>query len=462
MALGRLSSGRLEAVVSGLLRGADRVDERRWSRQQPDELIVEPGRAAEAWATAKLAVLALAAPVWAPLVGLRATRVTSAIRRDFDRHVAELHRAMAGNGSAIGSGRVARAPAGDRYFFTSDLHRFVRGSSDAPLAQQTKALYEVALDHYGHEGWALVENGDVEDYWLVSGSTYAVVYDVVRLAATTLGRGPRARVRRRLTAEHLRRIVDNNRGIYDRIDEQFHRRGRYHRLIGNHDDPYLDPTIAAHVTEVFPGLEVTDLLVFDAPGGPVGVAAHGHHTDPWGAPASAGLGRLGTWIGSALNDAPFISSAPGTSGPDATHDLLAGRRTNRLLTVRSRLGADGLDSLDEDRLYRAFRREFGDDLPIVLFGHTHRPLASPVAPTDPHEPWPTYFNSGSGVHHSMVTGIEWDGTDDPDHPVLRVVGWHYGDGDGDIVAHRDGRPVVRRVFEPSADGLTLRVRRGAP
>ena len=35
---------------------------------------------------------------------------------------------------------------------TSDLHRFVRGGNDWPARQRTKALYEVALDHYADAG----------------------------------------------------------------------------------------------------------------------------------------------------------------------------------------------------------------------------------------------------------------------------------------------------------------------
>jgi hypothetical protein len=64
------------------------------------------------------------------------------------------------------------------------------------------------------------------------------------------------------------------------------------------------------------------------------------------------------------------------------------------------------------------------------------------------------------VHWELITGLEWDGTTDPDNPTVRLVAWHYADDDTPaeaIVAEHDGRPVARRWFEPSPDGATLDV-----
>ncbi len=75
---------------------------------------------------------------------------------------------------------VDRAPAADRYVITSDLHRGPAGTNDWPGLQDTTALYAALLDWYGDQRWSLVEDGDVEDFWMVGGSTYGLVYELGR------------------------------------------------------------------------------------------------------------------------------------------------------------------------------------------------------------------------------------------------------------------------------------------
>ena len=58
----------------------------------------------------------------------------------------------------------------------------------------------------------------------------------------------------------------------------------------------------------------------------------------------------------------------------------------------------------------------------------------------------------------MVTGVEWDGTDDADRPHVRIVAWHPLDAGAEpddartvVVGETGGRPVARTVLRAVPD-----------
>ena len=53
-------------------------------------------------------------------------------------------------------------------------------------------LYPTVLRGYADDGWHLIENGDVEDFWMVGGSTWGTVYDLARLTNGLAGPTHRA------------------------------------------------------------------------------------------------------------------------------------------------------------------------------------------------------------------------------------------------------------------------------
>jgi len=448
-------------LLSRLVTAADRNDRRRWQRRP-----VRPGTQtgagpiAGAWALAKIAVVGLGVPIAGALVAARAAVNTAAMKQMIREYPGEVERVLAGEQTSVGGGRVGRIDARSRIFISSDLHRGVAGASDWPSIQNTKGVYETALEHYGAGEWSLVENGDVEDFWLVGGSTYGVVYDVFRMVTALLPHHRRHELRHHLYGEHLRHIIDNNRGIYDRIDQMFHRYGRYHRLVGNHDDCYLDERVVDHLRVVHEGIDMHDFLVLDSPEGPVAVLIHGHHTDSWNSPERAGLGRFTTSMASAVADVPFLSINPGTPGRDESERLLAATHTDELTVLNPALGFNSdLYTLDEGLLHDAFEHHTSAFSPQLLLGHTHLPVSKPSAPGGGRQ-WNRYLNSGDGVHHELITGLEWDGASNPAAPEVRLVAWHYADEQTPqeaVVAEHDGRPVARRWFEPAADGRTLQV-----
>jgi len=212
------------------------------------------------------------------------------------------------------------------------------------------------------------------------------------------------------------------------------------------------------------------------PGATVGVVSHGHHTDAWNAPLRAGLGKMGTWLGSALLDVP-VSDNPGLPDRDETDRILGGKLDDVLTRVSRRFGANREQfSLDEVLLFDAWRAAWpvddtapddpaaAPDEPWLVFGHTHVPLRAPLDPAS-RRAWSRYANSGAGIFYECVTGVEWDGRDDPQHPVVRLVAWRYADRDAEppangAVAWHGTRAIVREVLDrvPPSDVLQVTAR----
>lgn len=430
----------------------------------------------QALAVAKLALVGAATPVLVPGVTMLAASATLRTTRRTAVHADAVASLLEGAPAADPFSVVGRLPVAARLVVTSDLHRCVPGRTDWPGRQGTDRLYEALLDVYGQEAWHLVEAGDVEDFWMVGGSRWGAVYDVARLGGALLPRSWRPAVRARLYGEHLRRIVAHNDGIYDRIDRGFHLHGRYHRLVGNHDDVYRHHEVAEQLRLHHPGLALLDALVVGDPGQPQAFVAHGHHTDAWNAPDLAFLGRLGTWMGCTLADLPLLGFEAGLPDERWRTRLLRGAHPDVLTVVSRWFGANReLYSMDEVQLFESFRRrwpeltEEGGGDPVLVLGHTHLPLVAPGVPSS-NERWWRYLNVGSGVVPRMVTAVEWDGpaTLASGTAQARLVAWVYADDlpdDVDAVVEvvgedRVGRAVARLELS-RADDDRLAPRRSA-
>jgi hypothetical protein len=340
-------------------------------------------------------------------------------------------RAVARGGRGpLPANRVGTVDSTARWLITSDLHRCVPGRADWPRRQGTRDLYPRVLEHYADRGWGLIENGDVEDFWMVGGSTWGAVYDVARLAGGftgALGEEPR----RELLREHLDRIVDNNAATYRLLRDGFCADGRYHRTIGNHDDVYDDPALVEHLRTHLPGTDMSDTLLLCRPGttsaqgieGIEAVVAHGHLTDAWNGPGFAVLGRAITWLVTGFDDLPRPrDTMEGLPDEEAVSRLLGGRARNRLITLDPRFGGNRrFDSLDEQRLFEALAGcPPAGGWPWLVFGHTHLPMLRPLRADGVAV---RYANSGCGVLDGAISALEW--VPDDDEP-LRLVPWRQG------------------------------------
>ncbi|CAB4915415.1 unannotated protein [freshwater metagenome] len=407
-----------------------------------------PGATASAWAVAKAALSIVGAPVTVPTMTVAALRTAKVTRSRIELYPEHLHALAGGGESPLPLTRVARRAASTRYVITSDLHRCIPGRLDWPERQGTKELYHEVLSGYADEEWHLIENGDVEDYWMVGGSTWGAVYDVAYLTGAV---GPsREESRRTILREQLDRIVENNESIYSLLRDRFCAQGRYLRTMGNHDDAYTDPKMVDYLTSThLPGAELVDNVLLcsdeaepsDGIAGVSAVICHGHLTDSWNGPGFAPLGRSITWLITGLDDLPKIPKAGGLPDEQGLVRLLAGRARNRLITVDPRYGGNRrFDSLDEQRLFARLADcpPDGGEWPWLIFGHTHFPM---LWPQDAQGDKVKYANSGCGVLDKAMTCLEWDSSDS-ENP-LRLVVWL-------------ADPSGARRIELIPDGPTLR------
>lgn len=408
-----------------------------------DRAAGRPGVLARAWACAKLGVVGASSPLWIPATLWRASDNHRRARRLIERFPGDLVAIRRGDRPSGPADRVRELPSGIRLVITSDLHRSITGRLDWPQRQRTKGIYLQMLDHYAQEDWHLCENGDIEDFWMVGGSTYGSVYDALRLLGGALATFGRHALLIETHRAHLDRVLANNREAYERIRHGFVRHGRYHRTVGNHDDPLSHPLVADRLREHLGNVEPSDFLAIRDPDGDlVGVIAHGHRTDGWCAPGRDGLGKASSWLANTLVDVPGIRTPEGLPDENASRRLLEGRSRNGLITVNPTFGATATyDSLDEELLFEALDPTSAD--PWIFFGHTHVPLRSPRSRTG--RRWLKYMNSGSGVLKDVVTAIEWDGTSSP--PTARLVAWTTLESDSVDTDSEHPGPLRRVVLE---------------
>jgi len=444
----------LRDLVETVGRAADRIDRRRMA----NGITRRPGMCARVWAGLKVIVCAPFAPVGAAVIAWRAA-VNHLRIKAVMATLAEFLRGLDGSTSTTRLGRVASLDAATPIVITSDLHRCVRGRLDLAGAQDDKALYAAMLDWYAERETTLIENGDVEDFWMVGGSTWGVAYDVLRLTGAALV-GPLGDGLRQATyREHLRRIVANNTSIYRRVSRDFARQGRYLRTIGNHDDVYGDDRLVDALRDHVGDLPMTTWIVLRGEESVEAVVTHGHIADGWNAPGHATLGKLSSWLADMVRDAPIPLTPDDLAPPSRTRELLSGRRRNGLKRVNQRFGASSsYDSLDEELLFDALGGAATVG-PWILMGHTHFPVLQPASDTGAR--WWRYANSGHGLGAGLITAIEWPG-DDPAPRSPRLVAWVWADHPdwmdlvgSEVTTHHQGRPVARIELSPSPDGRRL-------
>lgn len=399
-------------------------------------------------------------PLWIAM-GVTSRRYNTLSRRRARTIAAELSPPPLTGQRLAGAGETLRADARGKYFITSDLHRGPAGGRDWSNSNGAAAVYAAALHHYADNGWGLIENGDVEDFWVVGGSNWGVAYDLVRMVGSAFGRSGR---NARLAAYrlHLDRTVANHGPTYRAITERFLSRSSYFRVRGNHDDSYEQPDLVDRLRDHLPGTPIADSVLLCADHRLVGFVAHGHRTDPWNGPVGRWRGRVITWFASLLADMPGIDEL----GPPSEAQVLAPFRAKgvNVLTALDRwLGLDPKrHSLDETVLHDAFDERFGaHSAPWLVCGHTHDPMIRPIDPQT-RTVFSRYANSGSGICPGVITGVEWDGStydgSDPGSVTVRLVGYTVGHpepGVGTAIGMVGDRPLVRTELAPVDDNGRL-------
>lgn len=401
------------------------------------------------WAVAKTIAYVLAAIILLPFF-LASILICTWVTRNYgSEYGSVIENILSGSPRYREMLRIVRLPAKAKYFISSDLHLYSTGNLDTAEMQGTKTLYRGVLEYYHKQGYNLVENGDIEDYWLRGGSGYGVAYDLASyLPSPAIDNAFLDNATSGISQSHLAKVILNNAGTYATIRTLFHDNGRYHRTIGNHDDAYCHPSLVEMLRRIYPGVDVADYIVLDDNGTGTGVICHGHQTDSWNQPACSFLGKFVTSFASAVRDLPFVEWNVGVPSSETTSKLWGSQALDEMGEVSPWFGINtDLGSLDEVQLFHAFHKIWGHPYPVLgsldagpylILGHTHGPLAKAGDPNNWFH-WERYFNSGSGIFHRMITGIEWDGTADPSRPSIRLVAWRYDET-------RPDQAIVRAVI----------------
>lgn len=332
--------------------------------------------------------------------------------------------------------RTTRLPGAGKYFITSDHHRYPAGNLDTFAEMGSSKLYQDMLKHYAATQWTLIENGDMEDFWLRGGSARGVVFDIAStlpspVADAIYEDGASHAAVRNLLARTILNPV--NTQVYADVRTLFHDHGRYQRIAGNHDGAYQFEDVVETLRTVYPDLVMNDVVVLEG-GGTTAVITHGHKTDAWSSDSCSFIGEAFVSISSAIRDVSTGWWAPGVKAPQDTFDLWDGKRHNEMMgppAFNETLGAS-LDSdfstMNEVALFDAVRRVYPEasHRPYVLLAHTHGPLVEPQRPGDA-ERWSRYYNDGSGLYWHMITGLEWEWNGTDPEPHVRLVAWRYAD-----------------------------------
>ncbi len=140
------------------------------------------------WGGLKLILAAAALCFFLPAVAL-GVLVCNLVRQEFGHEPGTVAEAILRGSKRYGEMfQVLRLPARSRYVIVSDIHRWSdKDEQEAGFLNDSRLLFDRVLDHYGAfepaagRTWSLIENGDVEDFWLSGGSWWGVVYDMASM-----------------------------------------------------------------------------------------------------------------------------------------------------------------------------------------------------------------------------------------------------------------------------------------
>lgn len=358
---------------------------------------------------------------------------------DRQRTFAALDRALR-NAHRVDSFR----PGKDRFVVFSDIHKG-DGKTKSDDFVHNRSLYCFALLHYFDENYSLVLNGDCEDCWETDPDDIVRAYRDTAFAA----------------------------------ERRFNEKGRYYRIVGNHDDDWNDPVkVERHLSAALGSVQVWPALLL---GGRI-LILHGHQGDSFDDRG----GRRSRWIVRNIW-APMQR----WSLADRLQPIL--RRFGFIEIGRA--AQNNFIRRERDRLLYEWAKKKGL---LLIAGHTHRGMFRSFSKIDQvravkkdlekrardaasereglllsvgieainriiresdeelkkdkmrnrleENPKPCYFNDGCCVHTNGITGIEIDRGE------IRLVKWEvsdsYYDGETDVIRDPEFFTTIqRRIYQ---------------
>ncbi len=277
--------------------------------------------------------------------------------------------------SAYHSARVEEFDANSRYVILSDCHRGDGALSDEFL--KNKNVFVAALDHYWREGFTYIEGGDGDELW-----------------------------------EHkdFRHVFKANRAVWTRI-KPFHDAGRFIKLYGNHDMHLKFPEYVRRNLWTAPDPDTGDMVPFLHGLEPVESVVLRHRVT--GQEILLVHGHQGDFA----NDQAWLMNM---------YSLRFFWKYLHAFGIKSP-SSPVRNSFERHKVERNYVKWIRLNRIALICGHTHREKF----PRDGELP---YFNSGSCVYPSHITGLEITGD------AITLVRWR-------VDANEDGLlQVARRVI----------------
>lgn len=309
--------------------------------------------------------------------------------------------------------RIEELPVEANYAVFSDHHLFVDGEYNFYENLGNAAIHRWALMQYAGMGYSVIDNGDVEDFWMRGGSAKGHILDIadtlpypyhyaayVDAAATSAFHA------------HAVNVFIDNAATYSLVDQLFVANGRYARTIGNHDDVWdrTDMQLLFDFVYQRPVVANDYILLEDSDTKETRfLIGHGHQADIFNMQLCDYAGKLVT---EAFSEATEVSPELlgrvkkfQRSKQEWSDELNYPGFTNQLADF----DMSKFVSMDETELYDEIEDEYHDDpaQPHLVLGHTHNIKHDAVVPGAARRVWREYSNTGTtGMWEECVTCLE--------------------------------------------------------
>jgi hypothetical protein len=305
---------------------------------------------------------------------------------------------------------------------------YSNGNLDFFNNNKNSTIYATALSWYSTNNYHLIENGDIEDFWMRSNAPQELILTISdQLPWPFYSNMFESASFRGVNQVHAFNILLNNLNIYTLIRNLFHEKGKYTRLIGNHDDVWADENMTPIMQIIYPNISINDYCTLEDPatGNTEIIMAHGHQTDIFNTPMCNFAGKALTNLASQLHILSFGELNLFTKSKNDWETEWKGKGFSDELTKMNLLE---LESFSEYDLYKMLEEIYGNSTrqPYLILGHTHQPKDNAGIPGWMYQDqwnWNEYSNSGTvGMWEEVIFGLEVE------YPDIRVIAWRMENG----------------------------------
>ena len=318
---------------------------------------------------------------------------------------------------------IERLPVNKKYVVFSDVHMYVDGDLNFFNNNGNAEIYQHALEQYSQNNYHLIENGDVEDFWMRGGSSKGLVLTISeQLPWPFYSEAFESSSFQVANQIHALNIFNNNSRTYSIIRTLFHNKNQYTKLIGNHDDVWSDAVMQPMLDVYYPGIKVNDYCTLENVNGKETevIIAHGHQSDMFNMPMCSFAGKAMTNLASVVHE---LSLGKFNKFTKSKEDWMAEFMSTGFENKLQEIDLLGLSSFSEYNLYKDLESIYGDSTtqPYLILGHTHNPKDDALIPYYMFKEnwnWDEYSNSGTvGMWEGIVIGLEVE------YPNIDVIAW---------------------------------------